>query len=65
MAIRVIAPGPGPAEKKAVCKDCGATLGYVPNDIKEYNGHDYGGGPDGCQWIDCPECGKRVILKSW
>jgi hypothetical protein len=50
---------------KVSCENCAAKLEYVPNDVKEYNGRDYGGGPDGCKWIDCPKCGKKVVLESW
>jgi hypothetical protein len=55
-----------PAYKKVVCtKGCGSTLGYVENDIKTYRGKDYSGGDDGCNYINCPVCSERVVLKSW
>lgn len=53
------------ALKRKVCEHCGATLEYVPNDVKERNGRDYSGGPDGEKWVDCGNCGKKVILESW
>ena len=53
------------AVKRVVCEHCGAKLEYVPNDVKEYHGTDYGGGPDGQKWVDCGNCGKKVILESW
>ena len=66
MAVRVISKGPNPqVEKKITCPNCGATLAYVPNDVKERNGTDYGGGPDGVTWIDCPECSKQVTISRW
>lgn len=53
-------------KKRCVCKGCGATLEYVPNDVKEYHGmRSISGGPDGSEWIDCPNCSKQVILNSW
>lgn len=53
------------ATKEIVCMGCGATLEYVKNDIQEYHGTDYGGGPDGREWIICANCGKQVTIRSW
>ena len=63
---RVIKEVP-PKESKVVCKSCGRTIGYVRNDVQEYHGTDYGGGPDGKTWIVCPgrDCGKQIILSSY
>jgi hypothetical protein len=54
-------------EKQVVCKHCGRTIAYVNNDVQTYSGTDYGGGPDGQTWVNCPgdDCGKRIILSSW
>lgn len=66
MAVRVIKTEPDQSVvKRVVCKLCGATLEYVPLDVKERHGTDIGGGPDGCKWIDCPQCKREVILESW
>lgn len=51
--------------KRATCRHCASILEYVQNDTKSYSGTDYGGGPDGCIWIVCPNCSNKVILKSW
>lgn len=52
--------------KRIVCKGCGATIEYVPNDVRTlWSGTDYGGGPDGAEGFNCPECGKQVITKRW
>ena len=51
--------------KRVTCEHCGARLEYVPNDVKEYHGTDYGGGPDGCTWVVCGNCSKKVILENW
>lgn len=64
--VRILCDEPDPAVvKKISCRGCGARLEYVPNDVKSRHGTDYGGGPDGAEWIDCPRCGKRVIIRSW
>jgi hypothetical protein len=51
--------------KYTVCKNCGAEIEYHQNDVKEYHGKDYSGGPDGKEYIECPQCTKEVILKRW
>jgi ribosomal protein S27AE len=51
--------------KEIICRGCGATLSYVKNDVREYHGTDYGGGPDGREWIICPNCGNDVTIRSW
>lgn len=62
MAVKIIKKGPG---KEATCRECGSLLSYLPADVKKYSGTDYGGDPDGREWIVCPNCGEDVILKSW
>lgn len=44
---------------------CGAVVVYNQHDIHYYSGKDYSGGPDGMEWVDCPNCSKRYILRSW
>ena len=51
--------------KRATCRNCGAILKYWPREVKKREGRDYSGGPDGVEWIDCPQCGEKVILRSW
>lgn len=50
---------------KTICKNCFHELLYTPNDVHSYNGTDISGGPDGQEWINCPNCKKRSILRSW
>lgn len=54
-----------PKELKVVCRECGCTIAYVKNDIKSYSGTDISGGPDGCEWVNCPNCHKEITLRSW
>ena len=64
--VKVIDKGPDPSVVKTIlCKFCGAKLEYVPYDITRYDGTDMGGGPDGKEWIVCPNCKKDVIIRSW
>ncbi len=52
-------------ERKVECDECGSTIGYFKEDIEEYHGTDISGGPDGQEWINCPECREKIILRSW
>ena len=63
---RVIKEVP-PKEQECDCEHCSRRIAYVRNDVQESHGTDYGGGPDGAKWIDCPGegCGKRIILERW
>lgn len=66
MVVRIVDPTPDPEVlKKISCRNCGARLVYTPNDVKERNGTDYGGGPDGEEYVVCPSCNKRAIIRSW
>ncbi len=66
MSVRVIKTDPDETVKKrVVCGHCGATLEYVPNDVKSYHGTDYSGGPDGKEWVVCPNCGREATIRSW
>jgi hypothetical protein len=66
MAVKVISAKPAKSVvKRITCKNCGARLEYAPNDVKECHGHDLGGGPDGQEWVSCPNCKKRAIIRSW
>lgn len=51
--------------KRATCHNCAARLEYTLSEVQEYRGTDYGGGPDGRKWINCPRCGREVVLKAW
>ena len=45
--VTVVSTVPHPSVvKEVVCRNCGATLSYVPMDIKEEVHTDYGGGRD-------------------
>ena len=51
--------------KKVKCRSCKHKIAYVPNEVQRYSGRDMSGGPDGREWIVCPQCGKDITLKSW
>lgn len=62
--VTVIGDAPE-AKRRTICRRCAIELEYTEGEVKEYHGKDYSGGPDGHQWIDCPKCGQKIILKSW
>lgn len=50
--------------KEVVCGNCGATLEYIPADIKSRVVRDYGGGSDTYYSITCPNCKETVDVLS-
>lgn len=46
--------------KEKICRHCGITLGYVPNDVKEDYISDYTGDKDYYKYVTCPGCTKQV-----
>ncbi len=46
--------------RQVICRNCGVTLEYTPNDVLERKVSDYGGGTDTYRWLSCPKCTKDV-----
>ena len=66
MVVKVENPEPAKSViKEVICQNCGALLSYVPNDVKSVHGTDIGGGPDGREWVDCPQCNKEAVIRTW
>ena len=62
--VRIVKVEPHPTVvKEVVCRGCGATLEYVPNEVKSYVSRDYGGGTDVINHITCPNCNKEVTVR--
>ena len=53
------------AAKRCTCGECGAIVEYMKREVQTYSGRDMSGGPDGREWIVCPQCGEDIILRSW
>jgi hypothetical protein len=49
--------------KEVVCRNCGATLSYVPREVKSRIIRDYSGSSEDYRHIDCPNCSKEVGVK--
>lgn len=64
--VRVVEYKPAPAVvKQIICTNCGALLEYTPHEVQRYSGRDISGGPDGMEWIDCPVCTNRAVIRAW
>ena len=64
--VRIISAAPHPSVvREVICKHCGATLEYVPADIKEKTISDYTGGTDILYFIKCPSCGTNISVKKY
>ncbi len=50
--------------KEVICRNCGATLQYVPKDIQSRTYKDYDGGSNTDYFINCPPCGEKVFVKK-
>lgn len=64
--VKIVDPNPAPeVVKEVICRHCGVKLSYTPADVRSYHGKDISGGPDGREWIICPNCGSEVTLRTW
>lgn len=59
-----IVKGPS-GHKRRKCQACLVTVEYAPNEVKERHGRDISGGPDGETYVECPNCGARIIITRW
>ena len=59
--VTVVSTVPHPSVvKEVVCKNCGATLQYVPADINVKNVSDYMGDIERVRYIVCPPCAHEI-----
>ena len=63
MTIKIINDIPDSSVvKRAICRNCGVTLEYTPNDTRLEVVGDYGGGRDTYRRIDCPKCHSVITV---
>lgn len=63
--VTVVSTVPHPSVvKEIVCRNCGATLNYVPKDVQSRSYRDISGCSDMYYWISCPPCGNNVTVKA-
>lgn len=59
--MRVISKDPHRSiVKEKICANCGATLEYVPKDVKTKIISDYTGSKETWRYITCPECSEQI-----
>jgi DNA-directed RNA polymerase subunit RPC12/RpoP len=64
--VTVISTVPHPSVvKEVICRNCGATLNYVPADIQNKTVGDYLGDRDVVYFIKCPPCGHEISVKGY
>jgi RNase P subunit RPR2 len=64
--VTVVNPVPHPSVvKEVICRNCGVTLSYVPNDVASRIETDYGGGSEQVKFIKCPSCKGEVQVKGY
>ncbi len=61
MVIKIINAEPAKeVVKQTICKNCGVTLEYTPNDVRKHRSTDYRGGVDIYKVIDCASCNHMI-----
>ncbi len=66
MAVKIISAAPvREVVKQIACRNCGVLLEYVPADVKRIDGRDWSGVPDGCEYVECPNCTRKAVIRSW
>lgn len=57
----------GPEPNQVKCRDCRATIEYLPEEIQTYSGTDISGGPDGYERVKCPRngCPGYGYVRNW
>ena len=52
------------AEKTYTHKKCGAIIGYYESELKDYKKDHYDGSTSIIYYLQCPNCGEDVVVKS-
>jgi ribosomal protein S27E len=64
--VTVVSTVPHPSVvKEVICRNCGATLNYVPADIQNKSVSDYTGDRETVYFIKCPPCGHEVSVERY
>lgn len=64
--VRVVSQVPHTSVvKEVICRNCGATLEYVPADINQRTVSDYTGDHDTVYFIQCPPCGHQQTVRGY
>jgi hypothetical protein len=62
---KVVGTNPS-AVKQITCWNCAAIVEYTKGEVRNlWSGTDYGGGSDGADGFNCPNCGKEIHTRRW
>ncbi len=51
--------------KQATCGQCAARLEYTRGEVETITGKDYDGGTSVTEYIKCPRCAAKVVVRSY
>ena len=60
--MRIVGDASKEIEKRVICRNCGAELGYLPIDVGEERHYDIDGSTDIVRSITCPSCHIRIVV---
>lgn len=62
--VHVVSTTPHPSVvQEVICRNCGATLQFVPNDVQTKRVSDYSGDSEQVRYIECPPCGHHIDIR--
>jgi predicted RNA-binding Zn-ribbon protein involved in translation (DUF1610 family) len=50
--------------KRITCKSCASILEYTLTEVKSRHLHISQVDPHDAEWVDCPNCGNKAIIRS-
>lgn len=54
------------AVKRITCRKCAAIVEHTPSEVRNlWSGTDYGGGSDGADGFNCPNCVNEIHTRRW
>jgi hypothetical protein len=56
-----------PKGKRVECNQCYAVIEYMPEEVEQHQGTDYGNGPSGYLRVKCPRgsCPGHGYIRRW
>lgn len=52
------------AVKRVTCRGCASILEYTRSEVKSYTSTDYSGSSDITDYVPCPTCGGKAVVRS-
>jgi|JI9StandDraft_1071089.scaffolds.fasta_scaffold694515_2 RNase P subunit RPR2 len=51
--------------KRVTCRGCASVLEYKQSEVQSRHGRDISGCADGEDYVICPDCGGRAVIRAW